>query len=208
MAAPAFTLVELLAVAAVLAVFAGTLGVALRHSSEAPALQAGQLTVASLCGATRLDAVLAGGNARLVVAADPVDAVCYLRYLQVVREDPVHPGCWLAEGGGAYLADGIFIVPPPAATVPGNSDWPATRRSTALPATAQALTINGTAAGLHYFVQFSARGTTGGGNLVLTGGRRAGDNRLVFDDSDNVRGLLLRPSGAFTFLNDAGDLTP
>ncbi len=204
----AFSLVELLAVITVIAVLAGTVGLTLRSPGGPTRLQAAQATLAGLCGATRLAAALSGRNARLVVAADPTDAEGYLRYLQVVREDPAQTDCWLSEGAGVRLAAGVFVVPPPAAEVPGNPGWPETRRSTALPASAQAMTIDGAAAGSHYFVQFTPRGTTGGGNLVVAAGRMAGDDRPVLDNADDVRGVLLRPSGAFTLLNDARALAP
>jgi prepilin-type N-terminal cleavage/methylation domain-containing protein len=206
-----FTLVELLVVIGLIAFLAGALGLALRSPGEAVALQAGQATLARLCSAARARAALTGQNARLVVAADPTDAGNRLRYLQIVHEDPVNTNRWMADGAGFWLPRGIYVVPPPADAVPGNPSWPASRRSTALPSPAQALTINGVAAGLFYSVQFTARGTTQGGGLVLTVGRMdAGQAGPVFafDHPDNVRGVLLRSSGALTLLGDAGAFAP
>ena len=103
------------------------------------------------------------------------------------------------------------MVPSAASDVPGNPDWPASRRSNALSAAAEAVVINGVVAGAFYHVQFSSRGTSGGGNLVLTAGRitiGAADATLVLDNPDNVRGVLLRPSGALTLINDAGAFPP
>jgi hypothetical protein len=203
--------VELLVVSGLIAFFAATLGLALRHPGEAVALQAGQGTLASLCHATRARAAVTGQNARLVVAADPADAECHLRYLQIVHEDPVNSGRWLAEGGGVWLPRGIYVVPPPTVDVPGNPAWPASRRSTALAAPAQAMTINGVAAGRFHYVQFTPRGTTGGGYLVLTVGRVAAGPSgpaPAFDNPDNVRGVLLRSSGGLTLLGDAGAFAP
>ena len=174
-------------------------------------MQAAQGTLASLCGAARARAALTGANVRLVVAADPADATCALRYWQIVQEDPATPGCWLAEGGGFWLPRGVYAVPPPAVPVPGNPAWPGTRRSTALSASAQAMTINHVSAGLFFYVQFTPRGTTGGGNLVLTAGRAASDPSgfpCLLDNPDGVRGVLLRSSGALTLLNDAGAFGP
>ena len=206
-----FTLIELLVVVALIAVLAGVLGLALRHPGEAVVLQAAQGTLASLCSATRGRAALTRQNARLVAAADPADPECHLRYLQVVHEEAAGSGQWRAEGSGVFLPRGVYLVPPSPAVVPGNPTWPASRRSTALSSAAQAMTINGVAAGLFYYVQFTSRGTTGGGNLVLTAGRTTSGPSgaaLEFANPESLRGVLLRSSGACTLLNDAGAFAP
>ena len=195
-------------VVALLVFFLGALGLALRDPTATVALQAAQGTLASLCGAARTRAALTGSNVRLAVAADPAGA---LRYWQIVQEDPATPGCWLAEGGGFWLPRGIYAVPPPAVPVPGNPAWPGTRRSTALSPSAQAMTINHVSAGLFFYLQYTPRGTTGGGNLVLTTGRVAPDPTgfpCRLDQPDAVRGVLLRSSGALTLLNDAAAFDP
>jgi hypothetical protein len=199
---------ELLAVTALLALLAGLMGLAWRNPGDTSALQGGQDLVASLCGAARIQAVLDGVDARLIVAVDPGDTSAHLRYLQIVREDPAHPGQWRADGSGYWLPRGVFIVPPAGAAVPGNPDWPATRCSTALSASTDPLTINGVLAGQFYHLQYAARGTTGGGSIVLTMGRWSGEVELTFDNPDNVRGVLVRSSGALTLLDDAGAFSP
>jgi len=207
----AFTMVELLVVVALIGVLVGTIGLALRSPGEGMALQAAQATVASLCGAARGQAALTGQNARLVIAADPGDLACYLRYLQIVHEDSAGSDHWRSEGAGVYFPRGVYVVPPEGSLVPGNPDWPASRRSTALSAAAQDMVINGVAAGAFYHVQFSSRGTTGGGNLVLTAGRMTAGTAgtaLALDNPDDVRGVLLRSSGALTLINDARAFPP
>jgi len=206
-----FTLVEMLVVIGLIAFLAASLGLALRSPGQGMALQAGQATVATLCAAARARATVTGRDARLVISADPADADGRCRYLQIVQEDPVNPDRWLAEGAGFWLPPGIYVVPPRADAVPGNAAWPEARCSTALSTSAQALTINGGAAGLFYTVLFTARGTTRGGSLVLTVGRRdAGTTGpvLTFGHPDQVRGVLLRASGALTLLGEAGALAP
>ena len=203
-----FTLIELLVVVALIAVLAGTLGLVLRNPGEAVVLQAAQGMLASLCSATRGRAALTQQNARLVVAADPTDPDCHLRYLQIVHEEMAGSGQWRAEGSGVFLPRGVYLVPPSPAAVPGNPTWPVSRRSTALSSAAQAMTINGVAAGLFYYVQFTSRGTTGGGNLVLTAGRTTSGPALEFANPENLRGVLLRSSGACLLLNDAGAFAP
>jgi prepilin-type N-terminal cleavage/methylation domain-containing protein len=207
----AFTLVELLVVVALIGVVVGVVGLASRSPGGGVALQAAQATLASLCNAARGRAVLAGQNARLVVAADPSDADCYLRYLLIVGEEEGGSDNWRAEGGGVYLPRGVYVVPPAPVAVPGNPAWPASCRSTALSSTAQTMTINGVTAGTFYHTQFTSRGTAGGGYLLLTAGRvtiGSSGAMLEFDNPDNIRGVLLRPSGAFTLLNDAGAFAP
>ena len=207
----AFTLVELLVVVAIVALLAGTVGLNLRSLGENTALQAAQATVASLCSAARGRAALTGRNARLLLAADPADIECHLRYLQIVHEDPAGSDRWLAEGSGVYLPRGVYVVPPAGAAVPGNPGWPASRRSTALSATPERMAINGVAAGACHYVQFSPRGTTTGGNLLLGSGHAitgTAGTVLVLENADNVRGVLLRPSGALTLINDARAFPP
>ena len=210
-AGPAFTLIELLVVVALIAMLTAGLGVALRHPGESVSLPAAQTTLASLLHAARGRAALTQQNARLVVAADPADLEKYLSQLRVVHQDPDNPGNWLADGDGLGLPRGVYVVPSSAAAVPGNPSWPASRRSSALSSAAATLAIDGGATGSFYFVQFTSRGTTGGGNLVLTAGRvtvGAAGPALAFDNPDNVRGVLLRTSGALTLLNDASAFAP
>lgn len=202
-----FTLLELLVVIALIGVLVGGMGVALRDPGESLALQAAQGALVSLLNATRARAANTQQNARLVIAADPADAGSYLRRLQVVWQDPANPGGWLADSGAISLPPGVYVVPSSALAVPGNPAWPAARRSTALPASPVDLTINGVAVTGLYYVSFTARGTTGGGCVVLTVGHlRAGPSgpTLLLDDPDNVRAVLIRASGALTLLNDAG----
>ncbi len=206
-----FSLVELLVVIGLIALLAGSLGLALRRPGDGVALQAGQATLAAVCRAARTRAAATGEEVRLVVAVDPTDAASRLRYLQVVREDPVNPDHWLAEGAGFWLPPGVYVVPPRADAVPGDATWPETHCSTALTPTAQALSINGTAAGLFYSVPFTARGTTRGGNVVVTAGSvdaGADGPSLRFGQPDDVRGVRLRASGALTLLAGAGALDP
>ena len=201
-----FTLVEVLIVVTLIAMLAGGMGVALRHPGESVALQSGQGMLASTLWATRGRAASVQQNARLLIAADPAEAGTFLRRLQVVWQDPANPAAWLADDDGIELPRGVYVVPSVVSAVPGNPTWPATRRSTALPAAPLPMTVNGVTVPASYYVAFTARGTTGGGCVVLTAGHlRAGSAGplVALDAPDNVRGVLLRSSGALTLLNDA-----
>jgi prepilin-type N-terminal cleavage/methylation domain-containing protein len=206
-----FSLIELLVVIGLIAFLAGSLGLALRRPGGGVALQAGQATLAAVCRAARVRAASTGDEVRLVVAVDPTDAAGRLRYLQVVHEDPANPDHWLAEGAGIWLPPGVYVVPPRADAVPGDATWPETHCSTALTPTAQALIINGAAASLFYSVSFTARGTTRGGTVLVTGGSMdavADISSLRFGHPDDVRGVRLRASGALSLLAGAGALDP
>lgn len=207
----AFTLIELLVVVAMIALFAGGIGLALRHPGESASLQSAQAAVSILLGAARGRAALSQQPARCAVAADPADSTTFLRFIRVVAQDPGNPAAWLAEDDGFWLPAGVYVVPPSPAGVPGNPLWPASRRSTALPAAAQPMTINGVAGALFYWVQFTPRGTTGGGYLLLTPERLTTGSSgpaPILDDPDNLRGVLLRSSGAVTLIDDAGAFPP
>jgi hypothetical protein len=73
------------------------------------------------------------------------------------------------------------------------------------------MAINGASGAPCYYVQFTPRGTTGGGYLLLTVAHfSTGSSAPVtaLDDPDNLRGVLLRSSGALTVLNDASAFSP
>ena len=201
----------MLLVVALIAMLAGEVGLALRQPGESVALQSAQAIVCGLLNAARGQAAVSQQNSRLVIAADPADPDNQLRYLQVAEQDSRDPSNWLADGGGVRLPAGVYVVPPSSAGVPGNPSWPASRCSTALPSSPRAVMINGAVSPLCYYVQFTPRGTTGGGCLLLTVGHLAAGTSaplLALDRPDNLRGMLLRPSGALTLLNDASALSP
>jgi prepilin-type N-terminal cleavage/methylation domain-containing protein len=206
----AFTLLELLVVVALIAVLAGGVGLALRQPGESVSLQSAQATLSAMLDATRARAALSQQDARCVIAADPGNSGTYLRYLRIVEQDPANSSNWLEVRDGVLLLPGVFVVSPTSTDVPGNPAWPASRRSTALSPAAQSMTINDVHVAPAYFVQFSPRGTTSrSGYLLVTAGRftnGAATASLVFDDPDNLRGVLIRSSGSLTLVNDASGL--
>lgn len=203
-----FTLLELLVVMGLVALLAGILGLAFRAPVGAVALQAAQETVAGLCGAARACAALKGADARLLVADDPEAEDERLCWLIVVYEDPSSPGCWQSAGTGVHLPRGVYVVPPSPPLMPDGETWPASRRSSALSNAATVLTIDGAAAGRFYHVPFTPRGTTSGGNLVLTNGHPGSGAGPVLDQPDCIRGILLRPTGALTALDGPDAFAP
>ena len=206
-----FTLIELLIVIALMAMLAGGIGLAFRQPGGSVSLQSAQAALCGLLGAARGRAALSQQDARCAVAADPADPATYLRFVRVVGQDPANPANWLGEEDGIWLPSGVYVVPPALTAVPGNPAWPASRRSTALQSTAQVMTINGIAGIPCFCVQFTPRGTTGGGYLLVTAGHftsGSGAPALTLGDPDNLRGVLLRSTGALTLVNDAGAFAP
>ena len=206
-----FTLVEMLMVVTLIILLTAEIGLALRQPGESVALQSAQATVCSLLNVARGRAAIAQQNVRLVIAADPADSDNHLRCLQVAEQDSIDPANWLADGDSIRLPAGVYVVPSAPAGVPGNPAWPGSRCSTALPSSPRLMMINGAASANFYYVQFTPRGTTSGGFLLLTAGRiTAGASAplLKLDNADNLRGVLLRSSGALTLLDDASAFSP
>ena len=114
----AFTLVELLAVVALIVTFAGVFALALSgRGGEGAALTNAQSIVSSLVGATRAQAALHQTTARLLVYAQQPpagDASKYLRLLQVARLETTPQGVsiWVAAGDPVLLPLPICVVPP------------------------------------------------------------------------------------------------
>jgi len=194
----------MLVVAGLILALTAAAGTAFWRPAEAVGMESSQGTLAALIESTRGRAVLTQQNARLVIACDPASPDRHLRLLQVVHQDPADSGNWLSSGGGEVrLPEGVRVVPPSASAVPGNASWPAARRSTALATTAQAMRIDGAAAGAFYWIQFTARGTTSAGMVLLSPCRIDAGPVLVLDNPDNLRGVVLRSSGGLTLINDS-----
>lgn len=113
----ALTLIELLAVIAIIGVLVGVIGFTFRGSDKARGLRAGQTVLASMLTVARGTAALKGTTAYLLVNVDTKDADRYLRYLTVIYESvnvdgsSYSPKRWMAANAGAFLPEGIFFVP-------------------------------------------------------------------------------------------------
>lgn len=102
-----FTLLELLVVIAVIGILLGFIGLNLTGGGAA-AMGAAQRTVGSLLQQTRIQAIMNGAEARLLLFEDPEDEERYHRFLRIVvlKEDQ-----WVPVGEGVYLPDGVYVVP-------------------------------------------------------------------------------------------------
>jgi len=199
--ARAFTLIELLVVIGLIALTAGVLGLALRRDNSSTALQSAQGTVASLLAATRSEAALKGSDAALMIDNAPGDADRYLHALVIaVQAD----GAWTQSGDYVLLPAGAYVVPPTGAPIAdGTVNFGSATSSASLLVSD---TLNGAP---HLIVRYTPLGIPSngsGGNLVLSTATLqspASASPILFNNAQNVRGLVLSAYGAVTFVNDA-----
>ncbi len=213
----AFSLVELLVVIGIIALIAGGVGLAL-NDSGGNALATGQTTLAALVNTARAQAAVNQTNARVLIygARPPAgDAEKFLRLLQVVREIlPIGSNRWEAVGPPVYLPQGVYLVPTSTSgLLAAGVVWPTSPVLTSTlsgpvghnqPQTAP---MGNNAA---YYLQFGPDGTVVSPPLVGTAYWRLtvstaalASNVPAFNNSGAVRGVLIRPSGSVTFVNEA-----
>ena len=215
----AFSLVELMVVVGIVAFVALGLGMALKDTGG-NALATAQTTLATLVGTARAQAAVHQTQAMLLIygSRPPAgDAQKFLRLMQVFRDETPTGASrtWVPAGSAVELPQGVFLVPP--ATVgliaPGVV-WPT--NPPLLSTVGMGMNPNqpvGTPFGggnpAAFFVQFNSDGTVSQvGNqayarLVVATATRSTANLPQFNNAGAVRGLLIRPSGAITFVNDA-----
>jgi prepilin-type N-terminal cleavage/methylation domain-containing protein len=188
-----FSMVELLAVMAVMAIVAATGGV-LFFSGPAPGIrmQAGVAEAGALFNQARALAQARGSTARVLVSRDPEDAEKYLRYMLVVVRVPgetaEEPTTWQPVGNGVYLPQGIFHVPASAASLLWN---PVSREDDEKAGSPWASYV------------FSASGHGGGRPFLLMAGVKAPDRKVKIPEGANVDGFLVRRNGYLTYFENA-----
>lgn len=216
--ARAFTLIELMIVVGLIALLVGAVGLALGGTGST-ALATAQNSLASLAGTARAQAALHQTEARLLVYATrpPVgDTDKFYRYLRVViAETPGSTGAgarWSPVGAPVLLPSGINVVPnSTTGFLATGVTWPTNPApvSLFLSATAARYTISGdpatSAADTYLAVQFAPDGTVTplGAKLALATATIA-NGLPQFNNAGSVRGLLLRPSGGITRVNEPG----
>lgn len=216
----AFTLLELLVVVGLIAALSFVLIGGLGGAGRSAALRSGQATLANLVTAARVKAVASGRPARVLVHLDENSAVQPDRYLRYVVLQVQVAGTWQLVTG-AYLPDGVYVVPgnfsrlpaglfPPSASTPWTRPDGSALRSTALRndrITAE--TLDGAFAEQWVAIGFSAAGTTAqAGDIILAAGRRrapgsyaAGESPVELLGSEQVRGLTLSTYGMPVLVN-------
>ena len=217
----AFTLVELLTVIGVVAIFAGVVLFPLRGGDRSEARDAAVSTLSSLVAAARGIAALKGVNGALFVGDDTSSPDRYRRYVVVCVED-TSTGKWEPVDAGVMLPVGIYILTksnPLPTDGPGLYKNPGdlwTRpsggelRSTAL-ATNTTQTVNSDIPEAWSYVAFTPRGTlaTGtAGDIVVAGGRPESGGAqaaILVDGPDNVGGMSISAYGSVTILRHRED---
>ena len=216
----AFTLLELIAVMTLIAVFAGVIGFAfMRGGGVTVGLQSAQSTLVGLLTLARGHAATSGREAGVFVATNVGDRESYLRYLVPAVDDGA--GGWKALTTGVYLSAGCYVFP---YAVPTSSSTPVaiesgtavatkwgTLNSAAFGPTTLTAALNSSSATSWSRVIFTPRGTTSGGQIVLAEGRKnsPGDTVFfVFLNPDNVRGVALSGYGLVRVVNDYEGFQP
>ncbi len=210
-----FTLIEVMTVVGLIVILVGGSSFALRDKAGS-SLTSAQNTLAALVGQARAQAAVNQTEARLLVYAvrTPAgDVEKYLRLLQVFIASPQGSTTWVPVGSPVYLPRGVFLVPTPTTgLLAAGVVWPtnpaplSTLGTAANPNQPVGTAFNG--AGTVFFLQFNPDGSLSPAanpyiKLALTTGGFAANNLPAFNNANAVRGLIIRPSGAVSFVNDA-----
>jgi prepilin-type N-terminal cleavage/methylation domain-containing protein len=209
-----FTLIELLAAIAIIVVLVAAAGIAFSDPGGS-ALATAQNTVATLVQTARAQAAVNQTRARFCVYGlrpPSGDTERFLRLLQVFREDPPTSNTWVAVGNPVYLPRGVYVVPnPTSGLVVSGVTWPAnpapvsTLSSGFNPGQPVGTPFNAATA---YYLEYSADGTlvttlsNQVNSKVVVATATINNNLPQFNNPGAVRGLLLRPTGGVTFVND------
>lgn len=204
----AYTLVELLVVAAIL-----TFGFAVLISStsgDGAKLSSAQRTLSGLVKAARSQAILKNAQVRLIVHNDDSDLDKYRRFVGVVYfgADSGNTDGWIAATQGTYLPKGIYFD---AVTSDNESAWNGSITNMNYP---RRSAQPGNAGTEYLYYEFNDNGTSLTQNAYLVFRAAAmipnADNSEVSElrvspgQSGLVSGLILRSSGTATLIDEPG----
>jgi type II secretory pathway pseudopilin PulG len=211
----AFTLVELIAVMSLIALFAGVLGYAfMRGGNQTVGLQAAQSTVSGLLTLARSHAATTGRDTAVVVfvGSTSFQPERYLRYVVPVYLSDV--GVWESITPGSYLPQECYIVPPaspaidPAPAFEPSSGW-TSLTSSALGFNLVNRSLNSSDSSEDWRgIRFTPRGTTSdSGKIVIAVGRPGSPAdtstpKVTFVNPDNVRGVSVSVYGLARLVNE------
>ena len=209
-----FTLIEVLVVIGIVAVFAGIVGAGLRTNSSAVHLQSAQPIVASMLEAARTTAQVKHARVALVVDAD-LNGDGFLRRIRIAKESAPNSGVWQVGSVAETLPDGIFVVPGSGVLngvefSEGNGAWTEALRSSLRLAGVDEVAASPDAGVASFLVMarpFEESGTTGAGadmRWVLAAGRRSGTG-VTFANPLAVRGVILGTYGIEIPVDDAAN---
>jgi type II secretory pathway pseudopilin PulG len=213
----AFTLIELMVVIGLIILLVSGLSLALGDTAG-NALSSAQNLIGSLVGSARAQAALNQTEARLIIyAARPPsgDADKYLRLLQVFIANT--PGSasttWQPVGSPVYLPRGVYVVPGATAGLLATGIvWPTNPApvSKTLGTATAPTTVAGapfTGATTTFYLEFQPDGSIKPASAPYTqiavATAALTNNLPAFNNPGAVRGVIIRPNGAVTFVNDA-----
>lgn len=224
-----FTIIELLAVIAIIAVFAGVIGVALTRSGNSTATGSAQRTMSAVLAGARSQALTKQQTVFILVSADANEPETFLRSVRLATS----AGEFTAPSGDEIplvrltgetiqLSQGVYFVPPREEVGRMGGDAAAM-----FSAYDQALADQGvpaneiferTSNGKYGFVrleqsgeskeflyyEFNERGFTAteGGYRILFAPGQVIQGQLVFQNPNAAAGFLLRPLGSVTMISD------
>jgi prepilin-type N-terminal cleavage/methylation domain-containing protein len=214
-----FTLIELMAVVGLIAFLVGVLSLSLGDTGG-NSLASAQKVIGSLVGSARAQAAVNQTEVRVLVygtrppSGDPDK---YLRVLQVFRNEPFGTTTWVAVGSPTYLPRGVYLVPTSiTGLLASGVTWPT--NPAPLSTLNSGFSLNTTSAPVGtvfngatlLWLGFNPDGSISGtvnvqpyAKLVVATGALSSSSLPAFNNAGAVRGVLIRPSGAVTFVNDA-----
>lgn len=208
----AFTLIELLTVIGIIAIFSGIAALALRGGDKSQARDAAVSTLASLVASARGHAALRGVDAALLINNDTANPDRYRRYVVVCIENTT-TGAWEPTDGGVTLPVGVYVMTN-ATTLPTSgpglfrSPIDVWVRSSALSA-GVAEAVNSSTSELWSIVVFKPIGTTGtSGDIAIATGRPlygAAPASVLLETPENVSGISISSYGSVTILRHRED---
>lgn len=210
----AFTLIELLAVMTLIAIFAGVLGFAfMRGGGATVGLQGAQSSMQGLLTLVRGQAAVSGRNAGLFINVNTNNPDRYLRFVVPVVRNAADNG-WLPLTNGTYLPSGVYIVPslaPSGPAIEAATDWSGLNSTILAPATSFPLLSS--ASESWSSIVFTPRGTIvptpSQGNIVVAAGRPNAPGAPVpftFVNPESVRGIAISVYGLTRLILEADGL--
>lgn len=228
-----FTLFEVIVTLSLIVVLSSIVYVSGNYGLENRALGRASSDMGLMLKAARVEAILSGRDSRLIINIDETDSDRFLRYVGIMTRDDNDPTLWVASHSGIFLPESIYVVPQTTTGVVfGNWDESVSARKSRYRCQAGEATL--ALANIEYpeispvadnigqewiVYQFSPDGrldaadspscssgpASNNNQVVLAPAELDGSGNLVFNDSDKVRGLVLRQNGVAVEIEDPVD---
>jgi prepilin-type N-terminal cleavage/methylation domain-containing protein len=212
----AFTLIELMIVVGLIAALVGALTLSLGDTGG-NSLASAQKVLGSLVGSARAQAAVNQTEARIViydVRPPSGDATKFLQLLGVFIASPEGTQNWQIVGSPVYLPRGVYFVPTATTGLLASGVvWPANPQPVSK--TIGTFNLSAQPAGTAFagtptvfYVEFEPDGSVKPTSspytqLAVATGALSASSLPAFNNAGSVHGVLIRPTGAVTFVNDA-----